>query len=217
MNPVRVLVATAQAFGASFKVAEGRVTVGSATPLPKDLLDKLKEHRQELISYLSENASATASQSTHIDPVGDIRPRTIPAASNLSALDNVLTEADQLLETFSAWAGDDTKRWNRALRALKRTWHPIGWKPETSRDLLVAWTAANYRLVAAQSDRLKLVQKQYLTRGQRVTLRARDSDISFFSQLASGLKSWAVDAVGNDPEGFRILAGLSNEAKEAQS
>jgi hypothetical protein len=168
-----------------------------------------------LLNKLRQTAGLTNGDSAMVEtPHGDagipeVNDRTTPAAAP--------TEADFLLAAIFAWAGGDARRWNRLLGDLKRTWHPTGWTPETPRDLLVAWTSANFRLVNAQADLVKLEQLGRQTRGQRVARSARNADISFYSQLASGLKSWASNALQQDSEGFRILKGLCDETKEEQS
>jgi hypothetical protein len=129
----------------------------------------------------------------------------------------VPTEADLLLEAISAWADVDAKRWDRVLRELKRDWQPRGWMPESSRDLLVAWAAANFRLFTARTALQNLEGLRHLTRGQRIALRAREADMSFYSRLAIGLKSWAANGLQKDAVAFRILKRLYTESGEPQS
>jgi hypothetical protein len=129
----------------------------------------------------------------------------------------VSTETDSLLETLFGWAGADAKRWDRVLRELKRNWQPRGWMPDSSRDLLVAWAAANFRLFTARAALQNLDGLRYLTRRQRIALRAREPDISFYSRLAFGLKSWAANGLQTDAEAFRILKRLCTKSGESQS
>ncbi|HZA24314.1 MAG TPA: hypothetical protein VFA32_17220 [Dehalococcoidia bacterium] len=53
MSQVHELVQQAQELGALFRVEGERVTVGGPSPLPSDLLEKLRDHKAELIEYLS--------------------------------------------------------------------------------------------------------------------------------------------------------------------
>ena len=129
----------------------------------------------------------------------------------------VPTEAELLLEAISTWADTDAKRWDRFLRELKRDWQPRGWMPDSSRDLLVAWAAANFRLLTARAALQNLDGLRYLTKGQRIALRAREADISFYSRLAVGLKSWAANGLQKDAEASRILKQLCTESREPQS
>jgi hypothetical protein len=121
------------------------------------------------------------------------------------------------LEAISTWADADAKQWDRVLRELKRDWQPRGWMPDSSRDLLVAWAAANFRLFTARTALQNLDGRRHLTRGQRIALRAREADISFYSRLAVGLKSWAANGLQKDAEASRILKQLCTESREPQS
>jgi hypothetical protein len=138
-----------------------------------------------------------------------------PSAASDTNHQELTAEADFLLESISSWAGGDGQRWDRVLVELKRSWRPTGWEPETPRDLLVAWSAANFRLFAAQSALLKQDELHHLTRGQRVARMAREADVSSYSRLASGLKSWAAEALQQDAEAVRILQRLCSHSEES--
>ena len=152
------------------------------------------------------------SQEAQSDTQGKISQRPLPGASDYSKPTSVPAEAELLLGALSTWAGVDPKRWDRMLRELKHNWQPTGWVPDSLRDLLVAWTAANFRLVSAQGDRQKLEQLHHLTRGHRIARHGRDADISFYSRLATWLQPRAVHALQQDAEAFGVLERLCVEA-----
>jgi TubC N-terminal docking domain len=54
MRQVENLVMEAEELGARFRVEGARVTVGGPARLPEDLLAELRNHKAELIEYLSE-------------------------------------------------------------------------------------------------------------------------------------------------------------------
>ena len=92
-----------------------------------------------------------------------------------------------LLEAVRSWAGADSKRWDRILQGLKRDWSPLGWIPDSPRDLLVAWAAASLRLIEAKSAYEKLAGTRRLTSPQRAALVSREVDMRFYADLARAM------------------------------
>ena len=52
MSDVKALIHEARAMGASFVVSGERVKVAALAPLPSELMDRLRQHRNEIVEYL---------------------------------------------------------------------------------------------------------------------------------------------------------------------
>ena len=52
MSDVKALIDEARAMGASFVVSGERVKVAALAPLPSELMDRLRQHRNEIVEYL---------------------------------------------------------------------------------------------------------------------------------------------------------------------
>ena len=143
-------------------------------------------------------------------------PSPSPGGSYVDALEWAAEE--DLLVSTEQWASDDPKRWHRLLTALKRTWNPTRWIPDTPRDILVAWASARQRLVEAGTALERLQRAGTLTSHQQATKAARGADISFFGRLAGSLRSRAVQALQEDTEAATLLTKLCSErGREDQS
>jgi len=117
-----------------------------------------------------------------------------------------------LIQKIESATATDAGLWKRVHEGLMRSYAPV-WEYIDARDVLVAWSGAGLALNKANREHERLsANTRNITRRQRITIKAREADISFWSRCLSNLSGRAALALEHDDEAVNVLQAFLDRA-----